>query len=292
METHVLKVMQLVHDRAIGADPANDARDQYRTLIGVHELASAILEVKDSPSFSSLIPHLRLLSDGHSLQNMPSGGADQVTNKLFELLAATWLMQCGSDIDLDDPTSSNGNNPDVLGSLCGKRWGIACKVIHSLNPESFVTHLRKGVDQIEKSPAEIGVVLFNLKNVLPHDQIWPLGQVDDDSGELATGCWSDAAAPFGIMTDALKSLQSELVSYLPEDYLETVFTGTKSVPGFLLWAHSASAVRIDGRPTPTTVRALNFAHLAPVGSDLKRVLGRLTWGAYVGSPERGPMPAC
>jgi hypothetical protein len=201
-------------------------------------------------------------------------------------------MQCGTDVLLDHPTAPKGDNPDVLAMLCGRRWGIACKVIHSLHPEGLIGHLEKGLDQIEKSEAELGVVAFNMKNVLPHDRIWPLGEVPEAPGELATGCWSDTAAPFGILIEALDDLGDRLASYLPPDYLDTSFKGRKSIPGFLLWAHSASAVRIDGRPTCSSVRALNCRSVAPLSADVESVLRRLNWAAFVGSPERGPCPEC
>lgn len=292
MEAHVLEVMRLVYGKEEDSPPENDVREHYRTLVGVHDLAHAILAVQHAPSFPSLLPHLRLLSDGNALQNTPSSQTDQVTNKLFEVFAASLAMQCGTDVVLDHPTTSRGDNPDILGTLCGRRWGIACKVIHGLNPEGFIGHLEKALDQIEKSEAEVGVVMFNLKNVLPHNEIWPLGPVAGAPGELATGCWSDDAAPFGILNRALDDLGEKLVSYLPPGYLEHAFAAKKSVPGFLLWAPSVSAVRIDGRPTPVNVRALNFRWLTTVSTEVEKVLSRLTWAAYVGSDGRGAQPPC
>lgn len=292
MEDHVLEVMRLVDRKTARDAPPDDVRAEYRTLVGVHELATAILATQDSKSFPSLLPHLRLLSSGTALQNMPSSGTDQVTNKLFELFAASLAIQCGTDVDLDHPTSPKGDNPDVLATIGGRRWGIACKVIHSLNPEGFIGHLEKGLDQIERSEAEIGVVLFNLKNVLPHEEIWPLGEVEGAPGEFATGCWSDPAAPFEILIECLDRLGDTLVSYLPKDHLENTFAGKKSIPAFLLWAHSVSGVRINSRPTASSIRALNVRTLAPLDPDIETVLKCLNWAAFVGSPTRGERPVC
>lgn len=295
LETHVLRVMKLAYDKEEGAaaeDP--DVRGTYRTLIGVHELASHILEVRESPSFPSLVPHLRILNDGAALQNVPSGGGDQATNKLFELFAASLAMQCGTNVTLDDPHASTGDNPDVLATLGGRRWGIACKVLHSLHPEGFIRHLEKGLEQIDNSPADIGVVLFNLKNVLPHDRIWPLAEIPGSGNppNLGPAAWPNAADPYHILLDSLDSLGNTLVSYLPRDYLDRVFHGRKRIPGFLLWAHSVSAVTIDGRPTPTSVRALNFRQVAPISTDINNVLSCLNWAAFLSSPMRGPRPIC
>lgn len=293
MESHVLHVMKHIYDKSeCRPSRSDDVRSTYRTLVGLHELANAVLAVQHTPSFDALLPHLRMLSRGSALQNIPSSPTDQVTNKLFELFAASLTMQCGSDVLLDDPESSKGDNPDVIATLCGRRWGIACKVIHGLNPEGFVGHLIKGIDQIEKSEAEVGAVLVNLKNVLPHESIWPLAEVEDGSGELATGCWSDPAAPYEILINSLNDLGDTLESYLPPGYLHTIFAGKKSLPGFLLWAHSVSGVRIDGRPTAASVRALNFRALNGVSPDIESALRCMNWAAFAGSPARGPKPPC
>jgi hypothetical protein len=292
-ESHVLRVMRLTYDKEAGVaadDP--DVRGTYRTLVGVYELAKLILEVKDSPSFAGLVPHLRMLNDGASLQNSPSAGGDQATNKLFELFTGTLAIQCGTDVVLDDPYAPAGNNPDVLATLGGRRWGIACKVLHGVHPEGFVTNLVKGLDQIENSPAEIGVVLFNLKNVLPHDRIWPLAPIPDSGSppELGYAAWPDPADPFHILLDSLDSLSNTLVSYLPPDHLDRLFRERKSIPGFALWGHSVSAIMIDDRPTPTSVRALNVRQVAAVPTEVNNVLSCLNRAAFLSSPLRGPRP--
>jgi hypothetical protein len=37
-------------------------------------------------------------------------------------------MQIGNGIELDDPYRSSGDNPDILASIDGIRWGFACKM--------------------------------------------------------------------------------------------------------------------------------------------------------------------
>lgn len=284
LETHILRVMRLSEDKATGiasSDP--NIRETYRTLIGVHELAKHILLVRDTESFSTLIPHLSILNDGHALQNTPSRGTDQATNKLFELLAASFAMRCGTNVTMDDPYTSTGRNPDVLATMRDRRWGIACKVIHSPHPEGFVGHLIKGIDQIENSPAEIGVVLFNLKEVIPHDSIWPLGDIPDsgDPPERGPAAWPDPKFPYQILLDSISQLVNKLLSYLPEGHLETLFESKKSIPGFLLWAHSTSAVLINDRPTPTAVRMLTCHPVAQLDDDVERVVKCLNAAAFM-----------
>src|SRR5437667_6896171 len=225
-EQHVLSVLHLVHRKSVGGIRAEDEdiRPLYRTLIGVHELAALLLEIQDSPQFASLVPHLRLLNEGNVLQNSPSSGSDQATNKLFELYMGAVALQCGEDIALDNPFGSAGNNPDVLITIGGeRRWGIACKVLHGLSAEGFVEHLVKGLEQIDRSPAEVGVVAFNLKDILPHDEIWPLALLDGIAGNPVTpGAWSDPAAPFQLLVSEMQRLGEELLSYLPSGHLNTI----------------------------------------------------------------------
>jgi hypothetical protein len=299
LEKHILQVIRLANHKRAGDRSlvSDDIREDYRTLMGVHELAEALVAVRDSPSFGSLVPHLALLNKGAALQNTRSHSADQATNKLFELFVGAVVMQCGSDVILDHPEASEGSNPDILATLAGSRWGIACKVLHGLHPQGFMDHLEKGIDQIQRSPAETGVVFFNLKNVLPHDQIWPLADIPGTESPHGTpdqgpAAWSHASAPFDILVGTLDKLGETLMSYLPADHLDSVFRGKKSLPGFLLWASSASAVRIEERLTPTTVRALNFRYLAPISASAECVLRCVDWAINTGAPASGPKPAC
>lgn len=292
-EAHVLNVLRLVAaKRSAGADLVpDDVRDQYRILIGVYELASLILAVENLPGFNALVPHLRLLNEGTALQNVPSTGSDQATNKLFELYMGAVALQCGSDPSLDDPHHSNGRNPDVLFTARGRRWGIACKVLHGRHPQGFVEHLTKGLDQIDASGAEVGVVAFNLKNVLMHDLVWPLAPLDGVAGApLTTGVWVSPEAPFRILLTQMEHLAADLASYLPQGHLDTLFARRKSIPAFLLWGASPSGVIINGKPTPTSVRAMIVKSVGTVRDEDMKVLRCLTWAIYADSAMRGPRP--
>lgn len=292
-EAHVLNVLHLVaakRNRGSAAVP-DDQRDIYRTLIGVYELASLLLAVRRSPGFAALVPHLHLLNEGAALQNKPSAGSDQATNKIFELYMGAAAIQCGTDPALDDPEHSNGRNPDVLFTAGGKRWGIACKVLHGRHPQGFVDNLTKGLDQIDASEAEVGVVAFNLKNVLAHDEVWPLAPLERLEGApLTTGTWVNPEAPFTILIAQMERLAADLASYLPEGHLGALFAGRKSVPAFLLWGASPSGVIIQGKPTPTSVRAMVVKTIGEIADSDLQVLTCLNWAIYADSAIRGPRP--
>lgn len=293
LERHFLGVLHLVEKKRNSGlrSQDEDIRPPYRTLIGVHELATLLLQCQDSPQFAALVPHLRLLNEGEAIQNIPSAGADQATNKLFELYMGAVALQCGDNLVLDDPVCSTGNNPDVLVTVGGRRWGIACKVLHGLASQGFIDNLVKGLDQIERSPADVGVVAFNLKNVLPHDDVWPLAPLDGIEGNpLTSAVWSEPAAPFHILLRHMQQIGVELADYLPTGHLDTLFEGRKSIRGFLLWGASPSAVMIDGLPTPTSVRVLNFQTAGEVAVEDMKVLECLNWAIYPDSPSRGPRP--
>ena len=294
LEHDVLQTLHLVSQKRAGrVDPTTeDIRLTYRALVGVHELATLLLTVQHNPQFSALLPHLELLNEGHVLQNSPSTARDQAANKLFELYVAAVAMQCGHDIALDDPHASRGNNPDILVTIGGTRWGIACKVLHSSSPQGFVDNLTKGLDQIDRSAAEVGVVAFNLKNILSHDEIWPLAPIDGVAGNPYTAAvWNDPNAPFQILVAQLQRIGVGLAAHLPTGYIPTLFHGHRSIPGFLAWGASPSAAIINGRPTPCSVRALNFQNVDTVAPEINRVLECLNWAIYPDAADRGPCPS-
>lgn len=294
LEGAILSAMQIAERKKRGftIDSSSDIRPDYRAMAGVHELSCLILAVKEHKSFPQLIPHLRLLNAGSALQNTKSRGNDAATNKLFELLIACLAMVFTDDVELDDPESSTGENPDVLAAINGRRWGFACKALHSTHPEGFLQHLRKGIDQIERSPAEVGVVVFSLKNVLPHDDLWPIESDPQGMGLLPTA-WPTAEYAFGALqyssAEIGRRLNQEITDIGAE--LAKEFGGKKSIPAFLLWSSSVTGVMLQGRPVPTIIRMMTGVTVGEALSPADQiVLEALNWAAFHDSPLRGPNP--
>jgi hypothetical protein len=262
-------------------DDRDDIRTTYKHVIGLNELASMILSVRAHPDFAKLVPHLRLLNEGISVQNMPTSAVDQATNKVFELFAAILALHCGTDIELDD-AAANGRNPDVLFTVDSRRWGIACKVLHGDKPEGFITHLNKGIDQIEKSPAEVGVVLFAIKDLLDQEKFWCITNPEAvANGEAPLfSAFVDSQRPFELLLQDAKAIGDALVGYLPPGYLESAFSGKKSLPGFLVWAHVVSAVVVGSYPVPASVRAMTWQPLRAIPSADASTLACLHEAAY------------
>lgn len=290
LEERVLKVLQLSDFQAQGRIDG-DVREFFRNLIGVAELARLIIDAEKSPEFSTILPHLRLLNEGSAIQNARSSGRDSATNKLFELFVATLALTCGSKTELDNPIRSTGKNPDVLVSVKGKRWGVACKVLHGMNPEGFLDHLVKGIDQVEVSEATVGAVVFNLKNILPHDEFWPLEPTTDDGSGPRDGAnvpfaFATPSEPYALLERWVAEFARSIRAHVPTGHLESLFAGKKCIPGLLFWSHTVSGIAVDGRRAVASVRAMNFFSLGVVEQADREFLESLNWAAFADSPSR------
>lgn len=282
LEQVALSVFDAVYQRGgATAHRSADIRVGFKHLIGLNELSGLLLGLKDHPEFPTLIPHLRLLNEGLGVQNMPSDAVDQATNKVFELYMALLALQCGNHLELDD-NKSKGRNPDVLITINGRRWGLACKALHGTNPEGFIQHLEKGIDQIEKSPAETGVVVFTIKNIIDQSRYWSHTNPEQTSqgAEAEFSAFSDPLAPFDMLREEAKGIGNDLMRYLPEGYLESVFAAKKCVPGFFICAHVVSAVAFEGIPVPTSVKLMAWQHVGTTRAEDMVVLNCLHEAAY------------
>jgi hypothetical protein len=218
-------------------DPAPFAR----SLAGFGDLARLVLSVSNSESFQALLPHLRLLNDGQILQNIPSRASDQIANKLFELYVACLAMRCGTNVTLDDPSRSDGSNPDVLCTFGGIRWGIACKVVHGASPQSLLDLIEGGLDQIDRSPASTGVVIVNLKNRIDHDFYWPPTTIDANGNRSSKGFRSLDEPLQGLTYDS-QQIGAGLKAHATLQAIGAMFHGRKSIPAFALWAQTTALV--------------------------------------------------
>lgn len=169
---------------SVGADSpgAADDRAMWREVVGVYDLSRKLIwaEKRSRHKFQSLTPHLKLLAStaGQFAQTAPPadktpGGAyqpDQAADKLFELFVALCLFDEIGQIETDP---GDGTNPDLIFRYQHRWWGVACKRIYGVNPVTYRDRVSKGVDQIEKSKAERGVVFVSLSNIVNHDLFLP-----------------------------------------------------------------------------------------------------------------------
>ena len=153
------------------------------------------LEDCGGPALSGLpetTRHLELvLGDEPFIQHYVTRRENEDNNKVFELYMATLAMLAEARVEVEDPYPKKPvrqKNPDVIATFRGCRWGLACKALHALSVQNYRDHLLKGIQQIDDSPVDRGVVVVSLKNVLPFDRCWPIERVD---GKIGYGCFDD-----------------------------------------------------------------------------------------------------
>jgi hypothetical protein len=254
-------------------------------------LGSVILNVQDHPSFPQLVPHLHLLNQGALGQNQPADQLDQPANKIFELFTACLAMQVSQDVELEAPKGSGKQpNPDVLAKIDGTLWGIACKALHSKQPESIIENLRKAIDQIERSPAAKGVVFFSLKNVIDREKYWPVINPEEwkAGAEAQYGAYRDHQVPVRMLENEAAQFLQPIIERAGSAVIADLFSGKKAVPGILTHVHAVTGLVVDNRPTPSSLRFLSFHDVGAVDaadqsvlSDLHRAATR--WNGIVGA---------
>ncbi|XDD53018.1 hypothetical protein AB3N62_11040 [Leptospira sp. WS4.C2] len=181
-----------------------DFRTSYSNVIGLHDIYSKISEIKTHINYKNLKGHLNLLSNSSIPQNKKSIVTDSGSNKIFELYIALACMKISNIVLLDDPQNSKGDNPDIIINYRNKKYGIACKAIHSNNYKTLLNNIAKGLDQIEKSDTELGLVIISLKNIINHEAYWPLTNPEEfKKGEIPK---------YGVYRD-FKTARSKLISY-------------------------------------------------------------------------------
>lgn len=184
------KILGLVRAGLVGTP--DDHRNEYAAGVAVHDFAAKVLAVQNHPKFDMLVPHLEMLNAGAvHLTQEPPADAD-VYNKLIEIYWACLLMANGVDVELDHPKHSKGNNPDVIAleGDCPAR-AYAFKTIRSEHTQNLLDHLKKGVDQIERSDAREGIVCLHLTPRILKGGLWPEGKFYEDWRFAAVKCASD-----------------------------------------------------------------------------------------------------
>lgn len=174
-----IEELRSIHCGHMAHNHQKDHRPRWRRALSIADLAQRLLEVRTHSDFPKLTGHLALLirdKDVTQYDTTPHGNSEN--DKVFELWAAAALLRTMTDCAIDDPNNSKGDNPDFIGTWRRKRWGFAFKAPHSENPEAHIKNIRKGVEQINVSEAEAGMVLLNGKNFFPHDAAWPAAQTE------------------------------------------------------------------------------------------------------------------
>lgn len=254
-------------------NPIDDFRTYYSEVLGLNDLIAKIIRVENHPCFSNLIPHLKLLNEASVPQNIKTiitgtGTRDSNSNKLYELLIGAICMSFSSFVELETPNTKRGkikkNNPDVLFSFCDEKWAIACKVMHTNNIITFKDEIIIGINQIEKADVTRGIVCINLKNIINHDDLWPITNKEEvlKGGEPLFKSFPDIAIPTNKLCEIANKINYELLKECGEDYIVSLFKSKKALPGCLLFLQTGTSISLNSSPYPTTLGIFNWIKLS------------------------------
>ncbi len=242
--------------------PGANLRDDIQVALSIHNLAQLILSRRTNPSFANLIPHLRLLASGAAAQTRPAPVIDQASNKLFELNLALACLGSTNGLEMENPDGpTKERNPDVLARMTDQRlWGFPCKVVHGDHPQSIWDAIDKGVNQIEVSKAETGLVVVSFKNKLPHDSLFPTLGTDRDGDPILGALPSEdlaVAAHARFVDNQIRAM----VDFVTREEIEKRLAGSKALPAIAVPVETAVAIRTPLGAIPSLLSYLHVLAL-------------------------------
>jgi hypothetical protein len=235
LEKAGLTAMQMVatYKKEIKHDHTKDYRNEWRRVLSMADVLRKIISLQKCAAFNSIWPHiLLLLGNGEIAQNLWSPKEDSHANYVFELYIALLTLPLCTSIELEPVRkSANGKNPDVIATFRGEPWGIACKVMHSSLAKSMLDRVRDGIKQINRCErVQNGLVVVSLKNVIPHDTIWPV-LMEHNTQELIYLTASNDKIALRMLLSELKRYEVELLELLGgKDGFRAIFEGSKVEP--------------------------------------------------------------
>lgn len=277
LERLCLNISDLVekHIKPHLRDANHDNRPFIRECLGLIDLITKIVKSSKHANFQTLLPYLEKLNENNPIQNTRTSVLDQDNNKLFELYIATLCLNLnGSSIAIDDPDHSVGDNPDIIVEINGKSWGFGCKTLHSKQPMTIFENIEKAVDQIEKSIADVGVPIINVKNIIDHDFFWP-ELTKDGSSIKEFGAFTNINFPLTKIQNFCSQIQKDIIGHVRQDNVHSVFVGKKSSPAALLYFSTVTSISMGGQPYPTRLNTFNIIAFGDVDSYCLEVCEKL-----------------
>ena len=260
LEDELLSLTQLIEviknpERAEGPRQAS----LLRSAAGLHDFAAKVLSVAHLPGFTSFLPHLRLIAESTIApasfsQNVQSPYNDDTARKMVELYVGCLAAHVGTGVDLDSPTASKGDNPDVIFTvtpidsdiaLPSEQWALAIKTISTKHGQTIFERIKEGAQQIDtpKCAAQKGMVIVNAKNAIDHDAL------------------SNAA--FSSLDDAIEALGGQLSSLAdianmnrPQSEWGAIFSGRVKRPVLFLGQSLVYLSTPAGDLIPTALKIL------------------------------------
>jgi len=288
LEIVCLNIMDM-EDRRIdkGRTYVGDIRPLICRSLGLLELVKLLIHAHKDSCVEPFISHLKLLNRSVAAQNVRVV-SDEGANKLFELFFGLVCQRVGTDLSLDDPNEPTGDNPDILVTIDRRRWGFACKVVNGKSLLTVFERWEEGVRQIDRSSADVGAVVLNLRNVIDHNKIWPLtnqAEFDANLQEPLFGAWQDT----GPVVSYLQNLSTELgVNFVMENGKEAirrVIAETKTLPAVLLFLQTVTGIQISKEPVPTTISLLGLVPFGDIDGEDHAVLERINIALHPTTPQ-------
>lgn len=223
--------------------------DERDAIGGLHELYKWIWSVKEAPEFDKLIPHLKMLSESATRINSSTNminpvtlKQDDKTNKLIETIVAFYAVKSGTDVEIDDPiTSSGGTNPDIIFSLNGKRVAFACKTLRSSSSQTILDNIRSAAKQINRAECDVGYILINTMNILPHE-------------DISKNVYFDYKNPIEYLTNYINNIYKKMNKESAEELIE-IFKSNKIRPIILSFLHSTTRINSDNQIISTMLKS-------------------------------------
>jgi hypothetical protein len=253
-------------------DDKQDIRMQLSEVAGLTEFIRKILKNQNNADFGQFIPHLHLLNESKSVsQTTKSKITDEGNNKLFELYVALLCMEIGDNLRLDNPKRSKGDNPDILFNLNGITWAIACKALHTRSELTLFDRIEDGVEQINRSAANKGIVIVNFKNIIDYDLIWPITNEEEfKKGEDPLfGSFTQLEIPSAILESYGIEYQKKLVEVKDLANLRNFNASGKCPNGFLIFLQAVTSVQHERNSPVTILKTFNLVRFDEIDAEYK-----------------------
>jgi len=185
--------------REMSLPPTTDLRDEWVRMLGLVDLAFKVVATTETRFFEALMPHLKLLQSStvDPSQNAPTALTDQANHKLFELLIAAACAPFAEDLLVEPPDANTSKTPDVTVAAKRRRWGIACKVLQTDSTARYRDNVLKGIRQIDRCDVDRGIVMINVKNLVPFETFLPFGRNPQEPYEIfESDAWTDHIEEF------------------------------------------------------------------------------------------------
>lgn len=252
IESDLLSVTELL------SLPTNLSRNLHAGLRaqggGMYDLAAKLLAVELQPEFESFIPHLKLFASNVPFASVtqagPAADTDDVHRRLTELYFGSLAIHIGTNVVLDHPKDSRGDNPDVLFDATQadgvkRRWALAVKSVSTRSGQTLFENIEKASQQINSQSciADRGIVVIHIQGSLDHLALW---SQRFDTEEMAIRA----------VNEQIVALAKKAGANRPPSEWQDILSGRTS-PVVLYMAHAVVELRAaDGSGIPTILKVL------------------------------------